>query len=415
MFRTPESTVNGPSIPALSTPVANGALSNFARRIQRNERPISDAGVYILALGGFFISYQVTFALCIRHGMPHDQAIIVAGLADFAQLVYSRKALHATEDGRSAWVIRLFVIVLSLASFSMNVRDAWPHPTDIGIWGLAPAAWISAHEFMLHGKRRAIKAKRKAEKISQGLLPAPVAKLGMLQFILAPLPMFKVKRVMWLTRCTPAAAASMLIERAEHGKADRNGKIKKGRVYFSWTALLQRESTVPTPVVTMDREPQPPIPPTPKMPLPAAAPIAAAPKPLPAPAPKIALPKPLAIPYSQRPVVKPVTTIATVAAATPAPPSVDIRLAAVGANGKTPLGQLPAALQKKLTDAIPLSNGQRSKKEAASLVVTAEKICQAHGVTCTGALAAQLLGISASRISRIKDAIEAARLAPTGT
>jgi hypothetical protein len=345
--------------------------------------------------------------------MPSDYARIVAFLADAGQFVYSRKALAATKAGRSAWVLRLFVILLSSASFANNVRDAWPNVTDISLYSLAPAIWISTHEFMLHGKRRAIKEQLRAEKIRKGLIPAPVAKLGFTPVLLAPWPMFLVKRLMLLTGCSPVEAAQLLIRRAEVPRTTRRGKTKtSGRVYFAWVALLQRAGLGSA--VTIEREAPLPTPPAPKAPLPAAATPALMP----------AIPKPMS--FRKAPVIKPVaatpaptTTQAPVApVAAPAP----AHLAAVGLDGSTPLAKLPKVLREQLLAAVPPRTGERSAVEHAALCVTIEQICEQHGATYTGRLAAQLLGVSGSRISRFAKEIAAIKaeqaakaLAPTGS
>lgn len=340
----------------------------------------SEADVYLLALLGCFISYQVTYDLCLKHGMTPDRAFVVAALADFGQFVYSRKALRATKAGRSAWVLRLFVGVLSGASFAINIRDAWPHPTDVGLYSLAPAVWISAHEFMLHGKRSAIKTKRRAEQIAQGLRPAPVAKIGATPFLLAPWPTFRVKRVMWLTRCTPAQAAEILIQRAKNKN--------KTKIPFFWTALVESGNHPGRTTATIDRDPQPPTPP------------------------KLPLPKPDAFDFRKPPVIKSLP---------PTPQNntpVDARLALVGTDGSTPLSKLPGAVRSELIAAVPPRTGQRSKPQTIDLVLLVEDICNAHGVEYTGALAAQLLGVHPSRISKIKTQVDAARqkkLSPTGS
>lgn len=175
-------------------------LSRNRRTAPRTTTPLTtvDTGIYLLALGGFYVSYQTLRTLARASGYPADQATVVAALADLAILLYSRKAVHEVEQGRSAWGIRLIVTALSLATVSLQLRTAWPHPTALGLHALPAAVWITGLEMMLRGKLRDAKAARRRALTAAGLRPAPLQRLRTAEWLMAPVPVFKVWRMMIL-------------------------------------------------------------------------------------------------------------------------------------------------------------------------------------------------------------------------
>ncbi|WP_205526077.1 DUF2637 domain-containing protein [Streptomyces sp. RLB1-9] len=162
------------------------------------DRLITDGMIYLIAIGGFYVGYQTLYAMALKVGMPADQAAVVSAIADMAILAYSRKAVQEIKEGRSAWGIRTIVAAASLATFSLQLRAAWPHPTSLGFHGLAPAAWILGHEMMLRGRLRTAKAARRAAQIAAGLRPAPLPAIRPAWWLLAPFSTFTVWRLVKL-------------------------------------------------------------------------------------------------------------------------------------------------------------------------------------------------------------------------
>ncbi|MFF7198240.1 DUF2637 domain-containing protein [Streptomyces sp. NPDC008079] len=174
------------------------------------EEKITDAAIYLLALGGFYITYQTLYQVALTNGFPPDQAVVVGALADLAILAYSRKAVQEVQQGRSAWGIRLIVAALSMATVALQLRAAWPHPTALGQHALPAVVWITGLEMMLRGKLRAAKAARRQALIDAGLRPAPLAKLRLSEWILSPWPTFLVWRIMNLRSATADTAKAHL-------------------------------------------------------------------------------------------------------------------------------------------------------------------------------------------------------------
>lgn len=158
----------------------------------------TDGMIYLLAIGGFYLGYQTLYTLALAVGYTTDQAAVAAALADIAILAYSRKAVAEIKEGRSAWGIRLIVAAFSLATFGLQLRAAWPHPTAVGYHGMAPAVWILGHEMMLRGRLRTAKAARRAAQIAAGLRPAPLPSIRLAWWLLAPFSTFTVWRLVKL-------------------------------------------------------------------------------------------------------------------------------------------------------------------------------------------------------------------------
>jgi hypothetical protein len=158
----------------------------------------TDGLIYLLALGGFYLGYQTLYDLAVAVGYTNHQAAVAAALADVAILAYSRKAVAEIKAGRSAWGIRLIVAAFSMATFGLQLRAAWPHPTAVGFHGMAPAVWILGHEMMLRGRLRDAKAARRAAQIAAGLRPAPLPVIRLAWWLLAPFSTFTVWRLVKL-------------------------------------------------------------------------------------------------------------------------------------------------------------------------------------------------------------------------
>jgi hypothetical protein len=156
---------------------------------------LTDAMIYLIAIGGFYVGYQTLYAMATKVGMPDDQAAVVSAIADLAILAYSRKAVQEIKEGRSAWGIRLIVAIASLATVALQLRAAWPHPTSLGFHALAPAAWITGHEMMLRGRLRNAKAARRRAEIASGLRPAPLPAIRLSWWFLALPSTFTVWRL----------------------------------------------------------------------------------------------------------------------------------------------------------------------------------------------------------------------------
>lgn len=182
--------INQPTVP--SAMVSHNGTSWWHRDW---DKTLTDGGIYLLGLGGFYVGYQTLYSMALTVGIPDDQAIVLAALADVAILLYSRKAVQEVKEGRSAWGIRLIVAVFSLATFALQLRSAWPNPLATGYHALAPAVWIIGHEMMLRGRLRTAKAARHAQQIAAGLRPAPLPAIRLAWWLLAPFSTFTVWRL----------------------------------------------------------------------------------------------------------------------------------------------------------------------------------------------------------------------------
>jgi hypothetical protein len=162
------------------------------------DKIITDGMIYLLAVGGFYLGYQTLYDLATTVGYTPHQAFVAAALADIAILAYSRKAVAEIKAGRSAWGIRLIVAAFSLATFGLQLRAAWPHPTAVGFHGMAPAVWILGHEMMLRGRLRTAKAARRAAQVAAGLRPAPLPAIRLSWWLLDPYHTFIIWRLVKL-------------------------------------------------------------------------------------------------------------------------------------------------------------------------------------------------------------------------
>ncbi|MGA5598477.1 DUF2637 domain-containing protein [Streptomyces cellulosae] len=172
------------------------------------DEKLTDTGIYLLGLGGFYVGYQVLYDQALAVGFPKDQAVVVAALADLAILLYSRKAVREVKAGRSARVIRTIVALFSLATFSLQLRDAWGNILSVVFHALPPAVWIIGHEMMLRGRLRDAKAARRTAEINAGLRPAPLPRVRLSWWLLAPKSAFTVWRLSKLWQVAPETVIS---------------------------------------------------------------------------------------------------------------------------------------------------------------------------------------------------------------
>jgi hypothetical protein len=182
--------------PTQPAPVLSATEHRFRAKIANVDwdKTLTDAMIYLLAIGGFYVGYQTLYRMALTVGFPDDQATVVAALADLAILAYSRKAVQEVNAGRSAWTIRTIVAAFSLGTFALQLRAAWPHPTAVAFHALPPAVWIIGHEMMLRGKLRHAKSARRASEIAAGLRPAPLPAIRRIHWILSFRSTFKVWR-----------------------------------------------------------------------------------------------------------------------------------------------------------------------------------------------------------------------------
>ncbi|MEV7674987.1 DUF2637 domain-containing protein [Streptomyces sp. NPDC088752] len=158
-------------------------------------RTLNDALIYLLAVGGFYLGFSTLYDLALKVGYTTDQALVAAALADIAIFAYSRKALQEVKAGRPAWGIRLIVTVFSLATFALQLRSAWPHPTAVAFHAMAPAVWVIGHEMMLRGNLRDARKALKQQQITDGLRPAPLPRIRASHWLLDPLRTLRVWRL----------------------------------------------------------------------------------------------------------------------------------------------------------------------------------------------------------------------------
>ncbi len=243
------------------TSLRAGWLSQIRDYLNREstQEALVDVGVYALALGALYVSYGtvVKVAMTMTDGFSSRPAHIVGGLADLAILVFARKADLAARAGRRAPALRLVVLLMSAATVLLNVRTSWPHLVPVTLHLLPPLVWIIAQEAMLHGKRLAYHARRRAEQISKGLRPAEVAHLSWHQVVLSPRRNLQRLRVMWLTSSRADEAAAYLVQRWND-----NPKKANTPVPLAWTALASGRPIAPprrTLAIPL-ANPQPPMP-----------------------------------------------------------------------------------------------------------------------------------------------------------
>lgn len=312
-----------------------------------NEAVLVDAGVYLLALGGFYIGYATLRTLARSNGFPQHQAVVVAALADLAILVYSWKAKQEVEQGRSAWGIRLIVAAMSLATCALQLRAAWPHYTAVALHALAPAVWIVGHEMMLRGKLRDAKNARRQAQIAAGLRPAPLEKLRASEWLISPYRTFRVWRLMQLLS-VPAHTA-------------------KAHLVSTWKG----KRAVPTAWLDLHEQP--------------------------APEPRIVVLDAFKFPEQRRTELAP----SQPAPALPQSPlqGLTVKLTTGGAASA---GQISAFLAELPATPPP----GRTQVEAWDYVHTVETIASQHGIECTGVMHARLLGVTPGMITKIKKLLQ---------
>ncbi|MFE0490143.1 DUF2637 domain-containing protein [Streptomyces griseoaurantiacus] len=197
----------------------------------------TDGLIYLLALIGFYLGYHTLHTLALAVGYTGNEAQAAAITADIAVLAYSRKAVAEIKAGRSAWGIRLIVAAFSLATFGLQLRAAWPHPTAVGFHAMSPAVWVIGHEMMLRGRLRDAKAARRAAQIAAGLRPAPLPAIRLTWWLLAPFSTFTIWRLVKLTEQAPADVIRMEAAR-------RQGKKKD--IPRAWNSYLTAEAPAET-------------------------------------------------------------------------------------------------------------------------------------------------------------------------
>ncbi|GAA1979063.1 DUF2637 domain-containing protein [Kitasatospora viridis] len=380
------------SAPTESGQELASAKVRWWRHLKIGERALAYGVDYVLAAGAFYLSYRTLYGLALKVGFSagSSEAYVAAFLADLGVFAYSWKAISAAEDGRRTWGINLMVLALASASIALNIHDSWPNPWASTYHALPPVLWIGAHFSTLQAKWHAVKKQRRAQQaeerqklIEQGILPAPVPRLRRAQVLLAPLPMFKVKRVMWFSGCDARTAARFLIAQAQ--AADES-------IPLAWRFLVVDDPMTDLllpPSVEVTREPEAPAVNTTL----ALAGLQLTPAPV-----KPALTKtqnvlPAAVKAPKQIVTVPIP---------PQKPPADQRLSLglVGADGKTALTRLPKVLQDALLTEIPERRGSRSVEDTVDLAVKIHDICADHGQKCTGALLALVLGVAPSYISQ---------------
>lgn len=193
--------------PTVTEPVVSRSGTTLRDRVAHTDwdKTITDGGIYLLALGGFYVGYQWLYTQALNVGFPDDQAMVVAALADLAILLYSRKAVREVKAGRPARIIRLIVAVFSIATFGLQLRAAWGDPLAVTFHALPPAVWIIGHEMMLRGNLRDAKAKLRADRIAAGLLPARLPAIRLSWWLLDPKNTFFVWRRVKLWEEAPAS------------------------------------------------------------------------------------------------------------------------------------------------------------------------------------------------------------------
>jgi hypothetical protein len=217
------------------TPASGTTWRDMAARADWG-KIVTDGMIYLLAVGGFYLGYKTLYKLAIAVGYSSDQAPVAAALADIAILAYSLKAVREIKEGRSAWGIRLIVAAFSLATFTLQLKAAWPHPTAVGFHIMPPAVWILGHEMMLRGRLRTAKAKLRAEQIAAGLRPAKLPSLRLSWWFLDPFHTLIVWRLKNLWQIAPAD----VIRKEAADRQKRNKSIPR-----AWLAYLDAEEPEP--------------------------------------------------------------------------------------------------------------------------------------------------------------------------
>lgn len=254
-----------------SLPVSSTPGDEWWRPLRSQER-LNDLLIYLLAIGGAYVSIQVIYAACIRKNFANDEAIVVSALADLAIFAYSRKAVNEVEQGRSAWGIRLLVNGLSTATFSLNIYEVRHDALSVLLHSLAPLVWIAGHEIMLKGKLRRARAVIRQQRIEAGLSPAPVARLRLAQWIFAPRRTFQIWKRMIMWSLDPLTVTHLLVQDWKATKSDKP-------VPAAWSFVVADLTPAVTPLpqamaqTQIPAQAQPAIAPAPQAPQPPAEPL----------------------------------------------------------------------------------------------------------------------------------------------
>ncbi|MFH8483159.1 DUF2637 domain-containing protein [Streptomyces sp. NPDC018055] len=333
------------------------------------DKTLTDGMIYLLAIGGFYVGYQTLYNLALAVDFPHDQAVVVASLVDLAILAYSRKAVQEVNEGRSAWGIRLIVAALSLATFALQIRAAWPHPTAVTLHALPPAVWVIGHEMMLRGKLRNAKRQRRDFDIAQGLRPARLPSIRATHWILSPIRTFQAWR---LTKLWEVSQRVVIKQLAEEWQASPDKKDKP--LPAAWRYALAPASAPAT--ATLDRTTAP------KAIQPPAALAPAAP-------PKIVIPAPSSV-FKATPPAAPPTLFSPASRATLYRAS----------NPRTPV---PADVKMNFLAALPVAPaGGRPKPKAREYITEVQAIADQFDINATGRLLATLLQVDETYVSRLR-------------
>ncbi|MFE6000371.1 DUF2637 domain-containing protein [Streptomyces sp. NPDC056454] len=369
-----------------TTPASGQGFSAPARRDW--DKTLTDGLIYLLAIGGFYVIFQTLYGLALTVGLPKDQAFVVACLADLAILAYSRKAVQEVNEGRSAWGIRLIVAVLSLSTFTLQVRSAWGDPVAVGFHALPATVWIIGHEMMLRGKLRNAKRQRREREIAQGLRPAPLPRIRAIHWLLSFHRTFQVWR---LTKLWEVPQSTVVKQLAQEWRDDPKRKGKP--LPAAWRhALTSTPGPSPEPAA-LDRVVIPaPITPKTAPALPAVQPLR-----LVAPPAQLNIPGP---------------TLTFKASSPPAPPSLFSSPGMTAAarialfRDSAPREAVPAETQRQFMLTLPAAPaGGRPKAAARAYIMRVHDLAAAADINCTGRFLAALLQVNETYVSRLKEEI----------
>ncbi|MGW9067842.1 DUF2637 domain-containing protein [Streptomyces yangpuensis] len=334
------------------------APTEESKETSRNwDKITTDAAIYLLALGGFYLGYETLYDLAIRVGYPDNQARVVAAIADLAILAYSRKAVQEVTEGRSAWGIRLIVMIFSIGSFALQLRAAWPHPVSVGFHALPPAVWIIGHEMMLRGKLRDARKTLRSTQISNGLRPAPLPIIRQTWWLLDPWHTFQVWRRMKLWETTQSIAIRQLAQ--QRTAQNKPIPVAWQRALLAHEQAPGRMQALAIPVISPFKELEAPTPPA------------------------IEPEKPIEPPSRFAPLDR-------------------MRLT----NGE----DVPSNIRDAFLAALPAKpptndRGYRTSEDIGAYITRVEHIAGEFHIECTGVILAALLEIDPARVSRVKQAM----------
>lgn len=315
-------------------------LSPARWRSRMSEETLTDVGIYLLAIGGFYVSYQVIYQACLDAEFPPDQASVVAALADFAILAYSFKAKQAVERGESAWGLRLATMMMSFATFYTQIHNVWHSAFKLVLHSLSPTVWVAGHEFMLRPKLKRARKRIHEARIAAGLSPAPVARLRLSQWLFAPRRTFQVWKRMIMWSFDPVSVTRILVQ--QWNDADKKTLMGKSKpVPAAWAFAVPPATEIADP--------------------------------------------------------EPVKALLPVEAAEPAEPGEPTLFTTVK------LQDAPADLQRRFHDALPPVPPQgRSTEETWKFMTAAQDTCNTLGIRYTDVIVADLLGCSKQYLSGVR-------------